>query len=132
MKTRRAAMVVTGLAMAASLGLAGAGLASASAPALKIKPHSTWTLELGGGSTGCEVETFNTITHHWTSDAASDKGTWSGGGSTISMVWKKGANAGLTFSGTFATSPAKEYTGSFGGSVVGLTGQLVKGAVSGC
>jgi hypothetical protein len=49
---RRAAVVAAGLAMATSLGLAGAGTASAAAPALKIKPGATWTIEINRG--GCE------------------------------------------------------------------------------
>jgi hypothetical protein len=129
MKVRRAAMVASGVAVAATFGLTGAGMASAAAPALKIKPNATWTIEVTGAA--CEVDTFNTTTHHFTSDLFGDKGTWSGGGSTISMAWTKGEDAGGTFSGAF-TKPPKEYAGSFGGLLAGETGELVKGAVSGC
>ena len=127
---RRAAAITAGLAMATACGLAGAGTASAAAPALKIKPGATWTIEVNGG--GCELEVFNTTTHHFTSDAGGDKGTWSGGGSTVGMTWKHGADAGLKFSGTFVVgSSPKEYTGSFSVNFRN-TGQLVKGAVAGC
>ena len=50
--TLGAAVVALGFAMAASLGLAGAGTASASAPALKIKPFATWTVEFKHASSG--------------------------------------------------------------------------------
>ena len=49
---RRAAAITAGLAMATAFGLAGAAVASAAAPALKIKPGATWTIEVNGG--GCE------------------------------------------------------------------------------
>jgi hypothetical protein len=129
---RQAALVVAGVGTVVGIGLAGAGLASAAAPALKIKPGATtWTIEVGGASP-CEVDTFNTTTHHFTSDLFSDKGTWSGGGSTISMVWTKGTDMGGTFNGTFTKTPPKGYAGPFGGTLAGESGTLVKGAVPGC
>jgi hypothetical protein len=130
MMLRRAAVTTVGLAMATSFGLAGAGMALAAAPALKeIKPGATWTFVAGGG--GCELDVFNTTTHHFTSDVSSDKGTWSGGGSTVSMVWKKGGDAGATFSGTFSKRPSR-YLGPLRGHLAGKTGELVKGALHGC
>lgn len=131
MRTRLASVAAAGIIVATSFGLTGGGIASAAAPALKIKPGATtWTIVVGGG-VSCEVDTFSTTTHHFTSDGVSDKGTWSGGGSTISMVWKKGDDAGTTFSGTFSKTPVKGYTGSFGGTLAGAVGTLVKGAL-GC
>lgn len=131
MGTRPAAMVAIGMTIATTLGLTGAGMASAAAPALKVKPGATtWTMVIGGGL-ACEVDTFNTTTHHFTSDAVGDRGTWSGGGSTISMLWKKGGDAGATFSGTFMKTPVRGYTGTFGGTLAGAAGTLVKG-VLGC
>jgi hypothetical protein len=110
MKARRAVMVATGVAMATSLGLWGAGIASAAAPTAKIKSGATWTLEVTGGF--CLYETFNATTHRFSSDGGNDKGTWSGGGSTITMNWKKGSNEGLLFNGTWTTTlPTKGYQG---------------------
>ncbi len=126
---RRAAVVAAGLAMATSFGLAGAGMASAAAPALKIKPNATWTIEPTSGG-GCHQEKFNTTTHKFKADFGSDKGTWSGGGSTINMTWTFGEDAGKTFSGTFVVgSSPKEYSGVFGD---GTPVNLVKGPQSGC
>jgi hypothetical protein len=127
---RRVAMAAAGGALAAGLGLAGAGVASAAAPALKIKPGATtWTIVVGGGLV-CEVESFDTTTHHFRSDEFHDKGTLSGGGSTISMVWKKGDDAGATFSGTFTKTPEKSYMGTFGGTLDGDAGSLVDGSLA--
>jgi hypothetical protein len=120
---QNAAVVAGGIAMTAGLGLAGAGTASAAAPALKIHNGDLWTVHVNGKST-CEVDTFNTITHRFTSDLFNHKGTWSGGASTIFMTWKKGVHAGGTFSGTFS-KPPKAYISNFGGTLTSLTGQLV-------
>src|ERR1700685_1142560 len=84
---RRAGMVAKGMAMATSLGLAGAGSTSAAAPALKIKAGAVWTLK-GNEGGPCEQEvfasngTFAAATQHGGGDA----GTWSGGKSSIEMV----------------------------------------------
>ena len=113
--------------MTASVGLAGAGAASAASPALHIANGSKWTMELNGAA--CGVETF-TPTHKFTSDLFRDKGTWNGGGATMFMTWKKGADAGATFSGMFSKTPVKQYVGTFGGHLAGYTGQLVEGVVA--
>jgi hypothetical protein len=42
---RRSVAIVGGLVMATSFGLAGAGVASAAVPALKVQPGSRWTFE---------------------------------------------------------------------------------------
>ncbi len=97
--------------MATSLGLAGAGIASATAPTLHIKPSATWTFEAFPGL--CESVVFNTATHHFHSNLG-DKGTWNGGGSTISMSWTHGNSAGLTFTGSFRKTPSVSYFGSTG------------------
>jgi hypothetical protein len=124
---RRAAVLAAGLAMTASVGLAGGGAASAVTPVPHIKPGSTWTAEVNGGG-GCEVETF-AANHTFHGGLYGDKGQWSGGGNEITLTWTGGYVAGLTFTGAFSKTPTKEYVGNFGGRAA-ATGQLVKGAVS--
>lgn len=122
----RWAMAASGLAMVTSFGLAGAGLASAAAPALKIKPGATWTLEIKGA--GCEQEVFQSNGTFASKDG--DAGTWHDGGSTISMAWTVGVISGLTFSGHFvSTTTPVEYKGTLGGIRTGHA-KLVKGAVA--
>jgi hypothetical protein len=126
---RRAAMVASGLALATSLGLTGAGMASATVPALKIKPGAIWTLEVRHGA--CEHDTFDLTFHQFTSDRYGDGGVWSSGGSTINMIWTVGASSGVTFSGDFvSTTTPVEYKGSLndGGAIIKT--KVVKGAVS--
>jgi hypothetical protein len=125
---QRAALAASGLALAAGVGLAGAGAASAASPALTIKAHSIWTVEVKGG--GCELVQFTIAGHTFVSDLAGDAGTWAGGTSTIGMTWTAGGDTGLTFNGK-AVSPT-QYKGNFGGTGAGLHGKLVKGEVSGC
>ena len=130
MTLRRGAVIAAGLAMATSFGLAGAGMASAAAPALKIKSGATWTLEVKNA--GCEQDHFNTTTHRFTADLGGDKGTWSGGGSTISMTWTGGVSSGVTFSGHYvSTTRPVEYKGSATvEDTSGETAKVVKGAVA--
>jgi hypothetical protein len=126
---RRAAMVASSLALATSFGLTGAGMASAAAPALKIKPGAIWTLEMRHGA--CEHDIFDLIFHQFTSDRYGDGGVWSSGGSTINMIWTVGASSGVTFSGDFvSTTTPVEYKGSLndGGAIIKT--KVVKGAVS--
>ena len=125
---RRTAVTVAGLAMATSFGLAGAGTASAAAPTLKVKPGSQWTLEDHGieGTGGCEVDTMAS-NGTFTSDLFGDSGTWSGGGSTITVTWTAGSDNGTIFTGTFTKTSRKEYTGSFSTGDLGL---LIKGEVN--
>ena len=73
-KTRRATLVGAGLAMSASFGLAGVGMASAVSPALNIKAHSIWTVEVKGN--GCELIQFTDAGHTFVSDLGGDAGTW--------------------------------------------------------
>jgi hypothetical protein len=112
--------------MAVSLGLSG-GVASATAPALKVQPGSRWTLEDHGieHTGGCEIDTMR-ANGTFTSDLFGDSGTWSGGGRTITMTWTAGSDSGVTFSGTFTRTPVKEYSGSLS---TGDLGVLVKGIV---
>jgi hypothetical protein len=118
---RRAVITVAGLAMTASLGVAGAG--SAASPALHVTAGSKWTAELNGaGVSLCEIDTF-AANHTFKSDLYNDKGTWSGGGATITMKWTRGSERGLTFMGTWV-STAKVYQGN------PIVGALVKGVVS--
>jgi hypothetical protein len=132
MMLRRATVFAAGLTVATSFALGGAGGASATVPALKIRPGATWTIVANGG--GCQLDVF-AANYTFTSPDPQyhgDAGTWSGGGSTIKMKWTAGDNTGLTFKGTFTTTPVKEYVGSFGGLGGGFTGALLKGAVPGC
>ncbi len=99
--------------MATSFGLAGATTASAAAPALEIKNGATWTLF--PTNSPCEYDVFNTSTHHFSSDIGGDKGTWSGGGSTIKMKWTHGANKGATFIGILVGTSPTYYQGKFDG-----------------
>lgn len=80
---RRAAAIAAGIAMTASVGLAGACAASAASPALHIANGSKWTIEPNNAA--CGIETF-TPTHKFTSDLFHDEGTWSGGGSKMFMT----------------------------------------------
>jgi hypothetical protein len=125
---RRGAAVAAGLVMAASLGLTGAGMASAAAPALKIHNGSLWTQVVSGA--GCEVLTFHSNFTFATTEFGGDAGKWKGGGATIKMKWTAGSDIGLTFQGTFTTTPVKEYSGMVNNG--NAPGQLVKGAVPGC
>jgi hypothetical protein len=101
---RRAAMVAVGIGMVTSLGLAGAGAASATGPALHIKSGSPYSIEWGAT---CEALTFSS-SGTFTSDLFGDSGTWSGGKTTLSMNWTAGSDQDAKFTGTFAH---KDYTG---------------------
>jgi hypothetical protein len=126
MNARRVAVLAAGLAMATSVGLAGAGAASAASPAaLNInKTHSVWTVEVHKpGERGCELVQFLFPGHTFWSPQQNDAGTWSGGNSTLAMTWTSGADAGETFSGHFVSSP-EAYKGNMGGTAIGLKGKL--------
>jgi hypothetical protein len=126
--------MAAGLAMATSFGLTGTGpgAASAATPALHIVDGSTWTVVVNGG--GCQLDIFSAAGHFHSPEIgfSGDAGTWSGGGSTLKMVWKKGQDMGLTFKGTFTKTPVKEYVGQLNGPSGAFTGQVEKGAVAGC
>ncbi len=130
--TLGAAVVALGFAMAASLGLAGAGTASATAPALKIKPFATWTVEFKHGKLGtCEQVSFNTFVNTFVSDHDGDAGTWSGGGSTINMAWTAGPDTGVTFTAHFvSTTTPVEYQGVAIVDGDSVKTMLVKGALT--
>jgi hypothetical protein len=130
---RRTAVTAAGLAVATSFGLAGAGMASAAAPALKIKSGVIWTFELI--ASGCQQEKFNATTHHFKAVNpifGGDKGTWTGGGSgSTVMTWTHGTDAGGQFGGSFQPgSSPKEYEGTYVNGDVIATARLVKGAVT--
>jgi hypothetical protein len=121
---RRAALIAAGLVMAAGVGVAGAGTASATE--LKIHNDAVWTMRTSDG--GCELEQFasnGTFTSGGHNDG--DAGKWSGGEGTIKMTWTTGDAAGLKFKGTYA---AKAYSGSL--NQPGGTGELLKGAAPSC
>jgi hypothetical protein len=122
---RLAVMTAAGLAMAAGVGLIGADAASAATPAvLHVTAGSKWTAELNGvGVSFCEVDTF-AANHTFTADVQNDRGTWSGGGRTITMKWTHGSLQGSVFMGTWART-AKAYEDV-------PNGALVKGVVAGC
>ena len=128
---QRAVVTVAGLAMAASVGLAGVGAASAASPAvLHIQAGSQW--HDADASTSCgEVITF-AANGTFTADQLGDSGTWSGGGTTLTMRWTAGGSAGASFNGTFTKTPVHEYLGKFGVNGAHLRGKIVKGAVAGC
>ncbi len=130
MMLRRAAAITAGLAMAAGVGLVGVGTASAVTPAsLHIQNGATWTIETNEG--GCEQDVFAS-NGTFVSDDYGDSGTWSGGVHTIKLKWTAGNDAGLKFHGTYTpTATPKQFTGSFGGTGVGSSGELIKGAL-GC
>ncbi len=127
MKRRRVAVLAAGLAMTASVGLTGAGAASAASPALHIIGGSKWTVAVNGGN--CQVDTMKASHMFVNHEDTGDRGTWSGGGRTLSMTWTSGDDEGLTFSGTWV-SASHEYSGSFGGILV-RPGHVVQG-VTGC
>ena len=57
-----------------------------------------------------EQDVFNTTNDTFSSPE--DSGTWSGGGSMISMLWSNGSSPGLAFSGPFvSTTTPVEYKG---------------------
>ncbi len=86
MVARRVAIVASGLAMATSLGLTGAGVASAAVPALEIKPGATWSISIeGDGGSGCSLATFGLTSNTFVTNFGGDSGTFAGGGSTINM-----------------------------------------------
>lgn len=126
------AALAAGLAMTASVGLAGAGGAAfAASPALKIEPDSQWTMRFnfGNGADACQIDTF-AANDTFTADNG-DHGKWSGGGHTVSMTWIEGGVI-LTFSGTYTATPKAAYVGKFGGTDAGDKGRLIKGAIASC
>jgi hypothetical protein len=123
MKIREATAAAAGLVLMASVGLTGAGAASAASPALKS--GSQWTLEENGS--GCAVDTF-AWPDTWTDDHG-DSGTWSVSTSTngkknIIMYSSDG-----TFGGQLTKTPMREYAGYFEINDMIYTGQLVKGVI---
>jgi hypothetical protein len=127
---RRAGVIGVGLIAAATLAWPAA-IATAAQPAAKVKVGSQWTLvEVGSG---CEVLNFKTA-DKFTADRLGDKGTYTSVDKTLTLLWKKGNNAGATFSGTYVkqTIDGPEYQGSFGGALMGHSGGLIEGAASGC
>ena len=129
---RRAALVASGIAMATSLGLTGAGAASASAPASEIHIGATWTFEPNGH--GCEEDVFH-AGHTFTTDEAHVRSTlWSTSGPKIELFWKIGKTTEVEFDGHQVSSanPA-EYRGKvIGLSTKPVTAFLVEGGVAGC
>jgi hypothetical protein len=114
---RRAGIIGTVIIAAVTLAWPG-GIATAAQPAAKVKVGSQWTLvEVGSG---CEILNFKTA-DKFTADFFGDRGTYTSVGKALNLLWKKGNNAGATFSGTYVkhTSDGPEYQGSFGGPLTG-------------
>jgi hypothetical protein len=128
---RRAGVLAAGLAIAASVGPAGAGAASAATPSNHIASGAIWSFVVKGERSFCEQDTFSS-SGTFTADKYRDSGIWSGGGGTIAMKWKTGESSPSTFTGTFTKTPVKEYKGT--ALFMGLTfsAKLVKGALAGC
>jgi hypothetical protein len=123
---RRAALVAAVVA-AASLGLAGTGAVSATAPALHVKSGSQWTFIQEGGP-GCEVDFF-AGDHQFANDQG-DTGGYTVSGQRIIMSWNSGIIAGGVFKGTLTSG---KYTGTLHGPLgVMITSKLVQGARAGC
>jgi hypothetical protein len=130
MRIRQAAVAAAaGLAMATSFGLAGASVGSAATPALKITQGSKWSAIANGGC--FEIVTF-ALNHTFTGSRGRDKGKWSGGGTTLTMTWTAGKAIGLTFSGTWTTTPGKEYNGTYLYQGSPSNGQIAKQIITGC
>jgi hypothetical protein len=106
---RRVAMLAAGLAMTASVGLAGADSVSAASPSLLTKPGSQWTTVIL-----CEVVTF-AADGTFKADYFGDAGKWSGGTrSTLHMKWTKGEDKGWSFTALSYKGALKEYEGLYG------------------
>ena len=125
---RRVAVLAAGLALTASVGLAGAGAASAATPALHIKPGFPWTIKVKGG--WCEVENM-AGDHTFFSESFGDTGGWQYGGPKVKMIWMSGVHTGWKFHGTWNVA-SKAYIGSFGGTGAGFTGRLIEGTAPRC
>ncbi len=129
--SRRTAVFVAALALMASIGLAGGGAASATSPALKVKPGAHWTIEAKKG--GCEVETFGDD-GTFSGDLPGDTGTYSGGGSAgIIEDWTAGVDTEFTFSGLWVKAH-KEFKGDLENPNTDefFHAILFRGAVNGC
>jgi hypothetical protein len=123
---RRVAVLGAGLAMTASVGLAGGGAASAASQA-SIGNHSKWTAEINHINF-CEIETFVTTNKTFTGDYDGDGGIWSGGTTSVKLRWTTGGFNGTKFKGTYNSS-SKAFVGHFSFDGSTYPGQLVKGVV---
>ena len=123
-RVRRATMAVTGVALATSLGLAGAGVATAAKTTLHVKNGSKWNVQILGS--GCDIATFKS-SGTFTTNPSTGTGTWSGGSASLIMKWTAGNDSGLKFKGTYVSS-SKEYSGTISGSGGSLAATVVKGS----
>ncbi len=103
-------------------------MASAAAPALRIKEGAIWTLKENAPG-GCEQVVF--ASNGTFSAANGDAGQWIGGKSTITMRWLQGADPGVGFGGNFISSKSI-YKGNVTTAVGSLGAKLVHKAVAGC
>jgi hypothetical protein len=124
-------MIAAGVAaVAMSLGLAGAGVASAASPVTgHIKAGSDWSLAMNDGS--CEIEHFASNGTFISPDGGS--GGWRQTATTVIMKMNYGLFSGLKFKGTYVAHRF-EFSGKFkdaSGAVVG-TGDLYAGVPPAC
>ncbi len=126
---RRTTSAAALVALATSLGLAGAGTASAAAPASHIKDGVTWTVV--EKRSGCEHVVFASNGTFVAPSSGGDAGIWNGGGSTITMTWTSGLDTGLTFRGAYISAKGL-YKGTMSGTV-DVDAKLVSGVpTKGC
>ena len=137
---RRAALTTASMVVVAAMAVATAasGPASASvstsasvrATHAKIKPGTTWTLEL---ASTCESETF--APHHKFSSAllaegTGDHGTYKGT-KKLSMTWKAGTASGAVFKGTFSAATGT-YAGTYSLGPSSVAATLLPSSTAGC
>ncbi len=128
---RGVAALVTGFAMMASFGILGVGTASAASPVHHIRPGSIWSGVTKGERSYCEQLTFSP-NGTFTSDKYNDSGTWTGGGTTITVNWTMGTSSSGTFTGTLRKGPVAEYRGTAQFKHFTFSFKLVEGALAGC
>jgi len=90
---RRLLLMTGGVAMVASLALAG--VANAATPSLRLKPSSNWT-QTNLSNNGCEVVTIAASGDTFTADKRDDSGTFTVSGKIITLTWTAGLDQGQT------------------------------------
>ena len=112
---QRAAMVATGIAMATRIGLAGAGTGLGLQHRRSKSSHSRpGPIEFKRRQRSVRVNRSHSTRSSTRSSRTmpDDAGTWSGGGSAISMAWTAGPDVGAAFTGHFvSTTKPVEYQG---------------------
>ena len=112
---QRVAMAAAGIAMATSLGVSGAGMASAAAPALHVTFGSNWEFFIAcPGGNPFEAVTFESNGTWFSTSPAGDSGIWKGGGTTLTMKWS--GDVTEKFKGNWVQK-SREYSGMLTGKV---------------